>query len=210
MAQLFAIHPTHPQARLVRRAADIVRAGGLIAYPTDSCYALGCLASEARAIERLRRVRGLDERHHLTLMCRDMSEIARYASVDDARFNLIRAATPGSYTFILRARREVPRRAQHARRKTIGVRIPGHAVAHALLAELDAPMLSTTLLLPGDEQPLADALEIRERLEHELDLVVDGGSCGSEPSTVIDLTGDVPLVLRKGRGSLAPFVVEAA
>ena len=134
MAQRFAIHPTHPQARLVRRAADIVRRGGLVAYPTDSCYALGCLASEARAIERLRRVRGIDERHHLTLMCRDISEIARYASVDDLRFNLIRATTPGSYTFILRARREVPRRALHARRKTIGVRIPGHPGAHELLA----------------------------------------------------------------------------
>jgi tRNA threonylcarbamoyl adenosine modification protein (Sua5/YciO/YrdC/YwlC family) len=210
MAQLFAIHPTHPQARLVRRAADIVRAGGVIAYPTDSCYALGCLASEARAIERLRRVRGLDERHHLTLMCRDMSEIARYASVDDARFNLIRAATPGSYTFILRARREVPRRAQHARRKTIGVRIPGHAVAHALLAELDAPMLSTTLMLPGEAQPLSDPADIRQRLEHDIELVIDAGSCGTEMSTVIDLTGDVPLVLRKGKGSLAPFAVEPA
>jgi tRNA threonylcarbamoyl adenosine modification protein (Sua5/YciO/YrdC/YwlC family) len=209
MAQLFAIHPTHPQARLVRRAADIVRGGGLIAYPTDSCYALGCLASEAKAIERLRRVRGIDERHHLTLMCRDMSEIARYASVDDARFDLIRAATPGSYTFILRARREVPRRAQHARRKTIGVRIPGHAVAHALLTELDAPMLSTTLILPGDALPLSDAAEIRRRLEHDIDGVVDGGSGGTQPSTVIDLTGDTPLLLRKGRGSLAPFSVES-
>jgi tRNA threonylcarbamoyl adenosine modification protein (Sua5/YciO/YrdC/YwlC family) len=209
MAQLFAIHATHPQPRLVRRAADIVRHGGLIAYPTDSCYALGCLASEARALERLRRIRGIDERHHLTLICRDLSEIARYAIVDDARYRLIRAATPGSYTFILRARREVPRRAQHARRKTIGVRIPGHPVAHALLAELDAPMLSTTLALPGDAQPLSDPAEIRGRLEHQLDLVVDAGSCGTEASTVIDLTGDVPLVLRKGKGSLAPFSVES-
>lgn len=209
MAQLFAIHPTHPHARLVRRAADIVRRGGLVAYPTDSCYALGCLASEAKALERLRRVRGIDERHHLTLMCRDLSEIARYAIVDDARYRLLRSATPGSYTFILRARHEVPRRAQHARRKTIGVRIPGHPVAHALLAELDAPMLSTTLMLPGDELPLSDAAQIRRRLEHELDAVLDAGSCGTEPSTVIDLTGDVPLVLRRGRGSLAPFSVES-
>ena len=209
MAQLFAVHPTTPQLRLVRRAAEIVRRGGLVAYPTDSCYALGCLASEAKALERLRRIRGIDERHHLTLMCRDLSEIARYAIVDDARFALIKRATPGSYTFILPARREVPRRAQHARRKTIGVRIPGHAVAYALLAELDAPMLSTTLSLPGDAQPLSDAGEIRERLERQLDLVIDSGSCGVEPSTVIDLTGDAPLVLRKGRGSLAPFTVEA-
>ena len=209
MAQLFAVHPTTPQLRLVRRAAEIVRRGGLVAYPTDSCYALGCLASEAKALERLRRIRGIDERHHLTLMCRDLSEIARYAIVDDARFALIKRATPGSYTFILPARREGPRRAQHARRKTIGVRIPGHAVAYALLAELDAPMLSTTLSLPGDAQPLSDAGEIRERLERQLDLVIDSGSCGVEPSTVIDLTGDAPLVLRKGRGSLAPFTVEA-
>jgi tRNA threonylcarbamoyl adenosine modification protein (Sua5/YciO/YrdC/YwlC family) len=208
MAQFFSIHPTHPQARLVRRAADIVRGGGLVAYPTDSCYALGSLPTSAKALERLRRVRGIDERHHLTLMCRDLSEIANYAIVDDARFRLIKRATPGSYTFILRARRELPRRLVHPRRKTIGVRVPGHAVAHALLAELDEPMLSATLVLPGDEQPLSDAQEIRERLEHELDLVIDAGSCGTEPSTVIDLTGDAPRVLRKGKGSLAPFAVE--
>ena len=209
MAQLFAIHPTHPQARLVRRAADIVRGGGVVAYPTDSCYALGCLAAEARAVERLRRIRGIDERHHLTLMCRDLSEIARYASVDDARYRLLRSVTPGSYTFILRARHEVPRRAQHARRKTIGVRIPGHPVAHALLAELDAPMLSTTLMLPADAQPLSDPEEIRARLERQIELVIDAGSCGTEASTVIDLTGDVPLVLRQGKGPLAPFAVES-
>jgi tRNA threonylcarbamoyl adenosine modification protein (Sua5/YciO/YrdC/YwlC family) len=210
MAQFFTIHATTPQARLIRRAADIVRGGGLIAYPTDSCYALGCGVGEARALERLRRLRGIGERHHLTLMCRDLSEIARYAIVDDTRFRLIKAATPGSYTFILPARREVPRRAQHARRKTIGVRIPGHAVANALLGELDAPMLSTTLSLPGDALPLSDAVEIRARLERQLDLVIDAGSCGVEPSTVIDLTGEAPLVLRKGRGSLAPFAVEPA
>lgn len=209
MAQFFAIHPTHPQARLVRRAADIVRAGGLIAYPTDSCYALGCVPIAAKALARLRRVRGIDERHHLTLMCRDLSEIGNYAIVDDVRFRLIKRATPGSYTFILRARRELPRRLVHPRRKTIGVRVPGHPVAHALLAELDEPMLSATLILPGDAQPLSDAQEIRERLEHELDLVIDAGSCGTEPSTVIDLTGDSPLVVRKGKGSLAPFAVEA-
>jgi tRNA threonylcarbamoyl adenosine modification protein (Sua5/YciO/YrdC/YwlC family) len=209
MAQLFAIHPTHPQARLVRRAAELLRRGALIAYPTDSCYALGCLADAGAALERLRRIRGIDERHHLTLMCRDLSEIARYAVVDDARFALIKAATPGSYTFILRARRELPRRLLHPKRKTIGVRIPGHAIAHALLAELDAPMLSTTLVLPGDAQPLADAGEIRARLERQVDLIIDAGSCGVEPSTVIDLTGDTPLVLRHGRGSLAPFSVES-
>lgn len=207
MAQLFAIHPTHPQARLVHRAAEIVRRGGLIAYPTDSCYALGCDRRDAKATERLRRIRGIDERHHLTLMCRDVSEIARYAMVDDAQFRLLKSVAPGSYTFILRARREVPRRL--TRKKTIGVRVPGHPVAHALLAELDQPMLSTTLLLPGAPAPLADPHEIRAVLEHRLDLVIDAGPCGVVPSTVLDLTGDTPLVLRKGSGSLAPFAVEA-
>ena len=207
MAQFFAIHPTHPQARLVRRAADIVRDAGLIAYPTDSCYALGCLA-QSKSVERLRRVRGLDERHHLTLMCRDLSEIAKYAMVDDARFRLIKRVAPGSYTFILRARREVPRRVVHPKGKTIGVRIPGNLVAHELLVELGEPMLSATLLLRGDAQPLSDAQEIRERLEHQIDLVIDAGSCGVEPSTVIDLTADTPTVLRAGKGSLAPFAVE--
>lgn len=207
MAQFFAIHPTHPQARLVRRAADIVRADGVVAYPTDSCYALGSLA-QGKSAERLRRIRGLDERHHLTLMCRDLSEIARYAIVDDVRYRLIKSATPGSYTFILRARRELPRRVVHPKRKTIGVRIPGHPVAHALLAELGEPMLSATLQLPGDDAPLSDAHDIRERLEQTIDLVIDAGSCGVEPSTVIDLTGDAPLVLRAGKGSLSPFAVE--
>jgi len=207
MAQLFAIHPTHPQPRLVHRAAEIVRRGGLIAYPTDSCYALGCGRGDVKATERLRRVRGIDERHHLTLMCRDVSEIAHYAMVDDAQFRLLKSVAPGSYTFILRARRDVPRRL--TKKKTIGVRVPGHAVAHALLAELDQPMVSATLLLPGAAAPLAEPQEIRTALEHQLDLVVDAGPCGVEPSTVIDLTGATPVVLRKGSGSLAPFAVEA-
>ena len=206
MAQYFEIHPTHPQKRLVRQAADIVRGGGLIAYPTDSCYALGCDRGDIRAAERLRRIRGIDERHHLTLMCRDLSEMARYAIVDDAQFKLLRSVTPGSYTFILRARREIPRRL--TRKKTIGVRVPGHPVAHALLAELDQPMLSATLLLPGEQVPLSEPGEIRARLEHQLDLVIDAGFCGIEPSTVIDLTADTPRVLREGKGSLAPFDVE--
>lgn len=206
MAQFFAIHPTHPQQRLVRQAAEIVRRGGLIAYPTDSCYALGCARGNAPGVERLRRIRGVDERHHLTLMCRDLSEIARYAIVDDAQFKLLKSVTPGSYTFILRARRELPRRV--ARKKTIGVRVPGHPVAHALLGELDEPMLSTTLLLPGEATPLADAQDIRSKLERELDLIIDAGSCGTEPSTVIDLTAETLRVLRAGKGSLAPFAVE--
>jgi len=206
MAQFFSIHPTHPQKRLVRQAADIVRRGGVIAYPTDSCYALGCDRGNARGLERLRRIRAIDERHQLTLMCRDLAEMAKYAIVNDAQFQLIKSATPGSYTFILRARREVPRRL--TRKKTIGVRVPGHPVAHALLAELDQPMLSSTLLLPGDTSALSDPSQIRHRLENALDLVIDAGSCGLEPSTVIDLSGDVPRVLREGKGSLAPFAVE--
>jgi len=206
MAQYFDIHPTHPQKRLVRKAAEIVRGGGLIAYPTDSCYALGCDPAAAGALERLRRIRGFDERHRLTLMCRDLAEMARYAVIEDAQFRLLKGVTPGSYTFILRARREVPRRV--ARNKTIGVRIPGHPVAHALLAELGEAMLSATLLLPGESAPIADAQEIRERLEHQLDLVIDGGACGIEPSTVIDLTEERARVLRVGKGSLEPFAVE--
>lgn len=204
MAQFFTVHPTHPQKRLVRQAADIVRRGGLIAYPTDSCYALGCQLGATSALDRLRAIRGIDERHHLTLMCRELSEIAKYAMVSDRNFALLKIQ--GSYTFILPARREVPRRA--TRKKTIGVRIPGHAVAHALLAELDEPMLSTTLALPGDPAPLSQAQEIRERLEHRLDLIIDAGPCDTQPSTVLDLTTSEPRVLRRGKGSLAPFAVE--
>ena len=210
MAQFFAIHPTHPQPRLVRQAAEIVRRGGLIAYPTDSCYALGCRLGDAKALARLRRVRGVDEKHHLTLMCRDLSEIAGYAVVGNAQYRLLKAATPGPYTFILRATREVPRRLMHPRRKHIGVRVPDHAVALALLAELDEPMLSATLILPGAAAPLSAGRDIREALEHELDLVIEGGSCGIEPSTVIDLTAGAPQLVRRGKGLLAPFGLEPA
>ena len=202
MAQLFSVHPTHPQPRLIRRAAEIVRGGGLAAYPTDSSYALGCHLGDAPAQQRLRRVRGVDEKHHLTLMCRDLSQIAAYAVVDNAQFRLLRLATPGSYTFILRATKEVPRRLQHPKRRTIGVRVPAHVVTQALLAELGEPMLSATLILPGETAPLADAAAIRAALERELDVVVDCGPCGTEPSTVIDLTGEAPVVLRKGKGPL--------
>jgi tRNA threonylcarbamoyl adenosine modification protein (Sua5/YciO/YrdC/YwlC family) len=205
VAQYFAIHATHPQPRLVRQAAQFVREGGLIAYPTDSCYALGCQLGNAKALERLRRLRGIDEKHHLTLMCRDLSEIAAYAIVDNVQYRLLKAATPGSYTFILRATREVPRRLLHPRRRTIGVRVPAHAVAHALLSELDEPMLSATLILPGDPVPPPDAEEIRKRLAHALDLIIDSGPCGVEPTTVIDLTTDTPLVVREGRGPLRPL-----
>lgn len=205
MAQYFAVHATHPQARLVHRAAEIVRRGGLIAYPTDSCYALGCHIGDAKALARLRRVRGVDAKHHLTLMCRDLSQIAAYAIVDNVQYRLLKAATPGAYTFILRATREVPRRLMHPRRKTIGVRVPEHAVALALLAELGEPMLSATLALPGGGAPLSDAEEIRAALEHQLELVIDAGSCGTQASTMIDLTGDAPVLLRQGKGALAPL-----
>jgi tRNA threonylcarbamoyl adenosine modification protein (Sua5/YciO/YrdC/YwlC family) len=202
VAQYFAIHSTHSQPRLIRQAAEIVRRGGLIAYPTDSCYALGCHLGDAGAQARLRRVRGMDEKHHLTLMCRDLSEAATYAIFDNAQFRILKAATPGSYTFILRATREVPRRLMHPRRKTIGVRVPAHAAARALLAEMGEPMLSATLLLPDTEVALSDAPQIRAALEHRLDLVIDSGPCGTEPSTVIDLTGEAPIVLRAGKGPL--------
>jgi len=201
VAQYFQIHPTHPQKRLLRQAAEIVRKGGVIAYPTDSCYALGCHLGDAAAVQRLRRIRGMDDKHHLTLMCRDLSELATYAIVDNVQFRLLRSATPGSYTFILRATREVPRRLMHPKRKTIGMRVPDHPVALALLEELGEPMLSATLSLPGDPAPLADAVDIRERLEHSVDLVVDGGHCGIEPTTVIDLSGEEPLVVRHGKGA---------
>ncbi len=208
MAQFFSIHPTHPQQRLVRQAAQIVREGGLIAYPTDSCYALGCHIGDKEAMDRLRQVRGMDDKHHLTLMCRDLSEIATYAIVDNTHYRLMKAATPGSYTFILRATREVPRRLLHPKRRTIGVRVPQHPVAHALLAELGEPMLSATLQLPGDDTPFSEGNEIRERLEHQLDLVVDSGHCGIMPSTVIDLTSDVPVVIRVGSGPVEALGLE--
>jgi tRNA threonylcarbamoyl adenosine modification protein (Sua5/YciO/YrdC/YwlC family) len=209
LAQYFSVHPTHPQPRLIRRAAEIVRGGGLAAYPTDSSYALGCHLGDAAAQQRLRRVRGMDEKHHLTLMCRDLSEISAYAIVDNAQFRLLRQATPGSYTFILRGTKEVPRRLLHPRRRTIGVRLPAHVVTQALLVELGEPMLSATLMLPGAQAPLAEAAEIRAALEHELDVVLDAGPCGTEPSTVIDLTGETPVVLRKGKGPLEIFGLAA-
>jgi len=206
MSQYFEVHPLNPQPRLLRQAVEILHAGGIGAIPTDSSYALVCHLDDKAAAERLRRIRGVDERHRLTLMCRDLAEISAYAIVDDACFRLLKRVTPGSYTFILPARRQVPRRATS--RKTIGVRIPGHPAAHALLAELDAPMLSATLTVAGEAAPLADAQEIRARLEAGLDVIVDGGPCGVEPSTVIDLTKAEPQVLRVGKGSLAPFSVE--
>jgi tRNA threonylcarbamoyl adenosine modification protein (Sua5/YciO/YrdC/YwlC family) len=202
VAQYFHIHPTHPQHRLIVQAARIVRDGGVIAYPTDSCYALGCHTGDKAAMERMRRIRQVDDKHHLTLMCRDLSEIGSMARVDNTQYRLLKRLTPGSYTFILEATRELPRRILHPRRKTIGIRVPDHAVAHALLAELGEPLLSTTAILPDDEGPVNDGLELRERVQHDIDLVLDCGPCGVLPTTVIDLTGAQPVVLRRGKGEI--------
>ncbi len=208
MSQYFAVHPTHPQPRLISQAVAIIRAGGVIAYPTDSCYAIGCRIGDKEAMQRLRAIRRIDDKHHLTLTCRDLSEISTYAQVDNVQYRLLRKTTPGSYTFILRASKEVPRRLLHPRRKTIGVRVPDHAVAQALLAALGEPLLSATLILPGDAQPLNDGEEIRARLEHALDLVLDAGSCGVDPTTMVDLTGGAPELLRRGKGSVDAFGFE--
>jgi tRNA threonylcarbamoyl adenosine modification protein (Sua5/YciO/YrdC/YwlC family) len=202
MAQFFEIHPTHPQPRLIRQAVSIVREGGVVAYPTDSCYALGCLMGDKAAQERIRRIRQVDHRHHFTLVCRDLSEIAIYARVSNADYRLLKSLTPGAYTFLLRATHEVPRRLQNPKRKTIGIRVPDHPVAQALLEELNEPLMSSTLLLPGEDLPMTEPYEIRERLEHEVDLVIDGGLCGTEPTTVIDLAGDHPELVRQGKGSI--------
>lgn len=205
MAQFFTIHPDNPQPRLIQRTVEIVRAGGVIVYPTDSCYALGCRLGDKAAMERLRAIRQVGERHHFALVCRDLAELAVYARVDNRQFRLLKRATPGSYTFILKATREVPKRLLHPSRKTIGLRVPDHRVVHALLAELGEPLLSSTLLLPEDELPMNDAREIRDRLEHEVDLVLDAGSCGITPTTVVDLTGADPVITRQGKGSTQPF-----
>lgn len=207
MAQYFQIHPTHPQPRLIKRAVEIVRQGGVIAYPTDSCYALGCHIGDKAAMERIRRIRRVDDRHNFTLVCRDLSEVAQYARVSNVDYRLLKANTPGPYTFILPATREVPRRLQHPKRKTIGLRVPDHVIAQALLAELGEPLMSSTLMLPGEELPLSDPEEIRSRLEHDVDLVVDGGFCGLEPTTVVELEDGQASVARAGKGDNARFTV---
>jgi tRNA threonylcarbamoyl adenosine modification protein (Sua5/YciO/YrdC/YwlC family) len=204
MSQYFVVHPENPQLRLIRQAAEIVRKGGVIALPTDSCYALGCHLDDKDAVARMRRIRGIDEKHHLTLLCRDLSDLANYAQVDNRQFRLLKAITPGPYTFVLHATREIKKHS-HPSRKTIGLRVPDHAIAQALLAELGQPLLGTTLLLPDEKDALNSGEEIRERLQHEVDLVVDGGACGLEPSTVVDLTGDSPVLVRKGKGPIEPF-----
>lgn len=203
MSQYFQLHPLTPQTRLIRRAADIVRAGGVIAYPTDSCYALGCHIGDKTALERVRRIRQADRHHHFTLVCRNLADVGRFAKLATWQFRLIKACTPGPYTFLLPATAETPRRLQHERRRTIGIRIPAHPVPLLLLAELDEPLMSSTLMLPGDALPLTDGREIRERLEHEIDAVLDGGNCGVEPTTVIDLAVSPPVVVRVGKGPVA-------
>ena len=205
MSQFFQIHPNNPQVRLIRQAADIVRQGGVIAYPTDSAYALGCQIGDKAALDRIRRIRRLEADHNFTLVCRDLSELATYARVDNTQYRLLRNNTPGPYTFILKATSEVPRRLMHAKRKTVGLRVPENNIAQALLADLGEPLMSVTLILPGDELPLIDPYEIRDTLEHDVDLVIDGGYCGMEPTSVIDLADDLPLVLRVGKGDVTPF-----
>lgn len=205
MAQVFAVHPQNPQLRPLRQAAQRIDHGALAAIPTDSCYALVCHLDDKAAVDRLRRIRCIDERHHLSLLCRDLSEIAAYAQVDNRQYRLLKIATPGPYTFILDATREVPRRLSHPSRKTIGIRIPDHPVALALLDVLGQPLIGTTLMLPGDELPLNDVDDIRARLQHDIDVIVDAGACGVEPTTIIDLTGREAVVLRQGRGALEPL-----
>ena len=202
MSQYFELHPQNPQLRLIRRAVEIVRAGGLIVYPTDSCYALGCHIGDKDALDRIRRIRDADRHHHFTLMCRDLTEIAKYAKVENWQFRMLKAATPGPYTFLLAATKETPRRLQHETRRTIGIRVPDHEVTRLLLDELGEPLMSSTQLLPGDDLPLTDGREIRNRLEPQVDCVLDGGHCGSEPTTGGDLAGTPPQVTRVGRGSL--------
>ena len=203
--ELLQIHPKNPQPRLIAQAAEIMRKGGLAAFPTDSAYALGGHVGDATLLERIRRIRGVDERHHFTIMCRDLSEIATYARVDNAQYRLLKAATPGSYTFILEGTKELPRRVLHPKRKTIGLRVPDHPLVLALLAELDEPILSSTLMLPDAAEPLCDAGEIRERLDKLVDVVIDAGPCGGGMTTVINLTGGAPELIRVGCGPLKPF-----
>ena len=205
MAQFFQIHAENPQHRLIVQAADIIRKGGLVVYPTDSAYALGCHIGDKDALERIRILRKLDKNHNFTLMCRDLSEIATYARVNNQVFRLIKNHTPGAYTFILEATADVPRRLMHPKRKTIGLRVPDNPIALALLEELGEPLMTSSLLMPGEELPMTDPYDIRDTLEHFVELVIDGGYCGLEPTTVIDLTEDLPQMLRQGKCDFSPF-----
>jgi tRNA threonylcarbamoyl adenosine modification protein (Sua5/YciO/YrdC/YwlC family) len=204
-SRLLEIHPKDPQPRLIRQAVEIIQSGGVVVYPTDSCYALGCHIGDKAAMERIARIRQTDRRHHFTLVCSDLSEIARYARVSNQQYRTLKAFTPGPYTFILQATRETPKRLQNPKRRTIGIRVPDHPVPHALLSTLGEPLMSSTLLLPGDEHPLTDAREIQERLLHAVDAVIDSGNCGLEPTSVIDLEGPAPVVARRGKGDVSAF-----
>ncbi|MEJ2176376.1 MAG: L-threonylcarbamoyladenylate synthase [Gammaproteobacteria bacterium] len=205
MAQFFQIHPDNPQLRLIRQAVEILKRGGVIAYPTDSSYALGCTIGNKEAMETIRRIRRVDDDHNFTLVCRDLSELSLYAKVDNDIYRLLKRFTPGPYTFILGATREVPRRLQHAKKKTIGLRVPDFPIVDALLLELNEPIMSSTLIFPGGRLPMNDAEEIREKLEHDVDMVIDGGPCDLEPTTVVDLVTGVPIVLRHGKGDTSVF-----
>ena len=205
MAQVFDIHPENPQARLVNAVVDIIRDGGLVVYPTDSCYAIGCHIGDKRAMERMHRIRGTGKRHYFTLVCRDLSEIATYARVSNSAYRLLKAYTPGPYTFVLKATSGVPKRLQEGSRRTIGIRVPDHPIPQLMLDTLGEPIMSSTLALPGDEHPLSDPHEIRERLDRHVDAIIDAGGCGLEPSTVIDLVSDVPEVIRAGKGDVSAF-----
>lgn len=205
MTQFVEVHPVNPQRRLVALAAGAVRTGGVIVYPTDSCYALGCALGDKEAMERIGRIREIDRHHHFTLVCRDLSEIARYARVENWQYRLLKACTPGPYTFILAATKEVPRRLQNEKRRTIGLRVPDHPVPQMLLEELGEPLMSSTLILPGEPYPLTDAREIEAALAGRVELVLDGGNCGMEPTTVVDLAGGAPVVVRPGRGDVGLF-----
>jgi tRNA threonylcarbamoyl adenosine modification protein (Sua5/YciO/YrdC/YwlC family) len=209
LAEYLELHPLDPQPRLIRRAAEIVRAGGLIAYPTDSCYALGWHMGDKHALERVRRIRQADRHHHFTLVCANLAAVGRFARLETWQFRILRACLPGPYTFLLRATRDTPRRLQHERRRTIGVRIPDHPVPRLLLAELGEPLMSSTLLLPAEELPLTAGREIQARLGHEIDAVLDGGDCGIEPTTVVDLSVTPPLIVRTGKGALGPITGRA-
>lgn len=206
MSQFFVIHPDNPQARLINHAVEILKEGGVIAYPTDSAYALGCLMGNKTGIDTIRRIRRIDDKHNLTIVCRDLADLAMFAKVDNVAFRLIKNNTPGPYTFILQATREVPRRMLHPKKRTIGLRVLGNTVAAALLEALGEPMLSTSLILPNEEEPMGDPYDIRDTLEHELDLVIDGGFCGYEESTIVSLLDDVPEVIREGAGDPSPFL----